>query len=84
MNIKLTDRQKTIVNSLRLNGSQESQRMLSELENGRLIVVDIDELCNLINNEFLMEGILPNFEPNAYGLELEALLDVVNRSRIRS
>ena len=57
--------------------------MLGELENGRVTVADIGELCTLINNEFLMEGILPNFEPNAYGLELEALLDVVNRPRIR-
>ena len=83
MKIELTERQKAIVNSLRLKGSEESQNMLGELENGRVTVADIDELCTLINNEFLMEGILPNFEPNAYGLELEALLDVVNRARLR-
>lgn len=83
MKIKLTEQQKAIVNSLRLKGPAESQNMLGELENGRVTVADIDELCTLINNEFLMEGILPNFEPNAYGLELEALLDVVNRPRIR-
>lgn len=83
MKIELTKQQKAIINSLRLKGSKESQNMLGELENGRVTAADIDELCTLINNEFLMEGMLPNFEPNAYGLELEALLDVVNRPRIR-
>ncbi|CAN5594273.1 hypothetical protein BH10PSE18_BH10PSE18_21920 [soil metagenome] len=84
MKIKLTERQKVIANSLRLKGSQESQKMLIELENGRLIMDDIEKLCTLINDEFMMEGILPNFEPNVYGRELEALLDVVNGARIRS
>lgn len=83
MKIELTDRQKTIVKSLRLKGSQETQRMLGDLENGKLTMADIETLCTLINEEFMMEGILPSFEPNAYGLELEALLDVVNRPRIR-
>ncbi|MBL3829142.1 hypothetical protein CU666_21765 [Pseudomonas syringae pv. actinidifoliorum] len=42
---------------------------------------EVDELCELISNEFLMNGIQENFEPNSYGLELELLLDTVNRSR---
>ena len=84
MKIELTERQKTIVNSLRLKGSKESQTILGELENGRLSIADIEELCTLINDEFLMEGIFPSFEPNVYGRELEALLDVVNSARIKS
>lgn len=84
MKIELTERHKVIVKTLRLKGSEEAQNMLGELENGRLTMVDVEELCNLINAEFLMEGILPNYEPNAYGLELEGLLDMVNRARIRS
>lgn len=40
---------------------------------------EIDALCGLINVEFMMEGILPTFEPNEYGLELEKLLDLINR-----
>ena len=39
-------------------------------------------LCNLINEEFMMEGIDENFEPTQYGRNLESLLDVINRSRI--
>jgi hypothetical protein len=83
MKIELTERQKAIVKSLRLKGSEESQHVLGELENGKLIEADIEVLCTLINDEFMMEGILPNFEPNAYGLELEEFLDMVNRTRIR-
>lgn len=45
---------------------------------------DIGALCDVINAEFMMEGILPNFEPNEYGLELEKLLDVINRPRLCS
>ena len=84
MKIDLTERQKTIVNSLRLKGLKEYQTMLGELENGQLSIADIEKLCTLINDEFLMEGILPSFEPNVYGRELEALLDVVNNARIKS
>jgi hypothetical protein len=84
MKIKFTERQKAILNSLLLKGSEKSQNMLGELENGRLTMANIEELCTLINDEFMMEGILPSFEPNMYGRELEALLDVVNRARIRS
>jgi hypothetical protein len=29
-----------------------------------------------------MHGLLPNYEPNEYGLELEALLNIVNRPRL--
>ena len=84
MKVELTEQQKTIVKSLCLKSSDDSQKILGELEKGRLTMADIEELCTVINNEFMMEGILPNFEPNAYGLELEALLDIVNRARIRS
>ena len=83
MKTELTARQKAILKSLPLGDLAKTQNMLGELENGRLTVAEIEELCTLINNELLMEGILPSFEPNAYGLELEALLDVVNRPRIR-
>lgn len=84
MKIELTERQKAIVNSLRFKGAEESQSMLGELENGRLTMTDIEAVCTLINEEFMMEGILPSFEPNAYGRELETLLDVVNSARTRS
>ena len=60
----------------------EAQLALAEkLLHGSLAPSEIDELCELISNEFLMSGIEENFEPNSYGLELELLLDAVNRGR---
>jgi hypothetical protein len=82
MKIELTERQKAILQSLCLKNKREVQTTFDELAKGRLLVSDIEELCTVINNEFMTEGILPSFEPNAYGLELEVLLDVVNRARI--
>lgn len=42
---------------------------------------EVDELCELISNEFLMNGVEESFESNSYGIELELLLDAVNRGR---
>jgi hypothetical protein len=41
-----------------------------------------NELCDLISNEFMLNGIQESFEPNDYGKELERLLDAVNRGRL--
>lgn len=60
----------------------EAQLALAEkLFHGSLAPIEIEELCKLISNEFLMSGIEESFEPNSYGLELERLLDAVNRGR---
>lgn len=83
MKIELTKRQKEIVKFLRSKGSEESQRVLRELENEELDLADVEVLCTLLNGEFLMEGIFPNFEPNPYGLELEMMLDVINKVRTK-
>ena len=55
--------------------------LAEKLLNGSLSSSEVDELCELISNEFLMNGIEESFEPNSYGLELELLLDSVNRGR---
>ena len=36
----------------------------------------------MVGNAAVLKGILPSFEPNQYGLELENLLDVINRPRL--
>lgn len=51
------------------------------LLNGSLSSGEVDELCELISNELLMNGVEESFEPNSYGIELELLLDAVNRGR---
>ena len=41
-----------------------------------------EEVCGLISREFLLTGLGSDDEPNARGLELEALLDAVNRPNL--
>jgi hypothetical protein len=82
MKLALTDRQKEIVNSLRVKDAGKNAAAFDNLEKGRMTFSEIDALCGLINGELMMEGILPTFEPNEYGLELESLLDLINRPRL--
>ena len=84
MNILLTDRQKEIINRLRVNDAGANSIAFDNLESGQMSTENIEALCGVINAEFMIEGILPNFEPNAYGIELENLLDVINRPRVGS
>ena len=64
-----------------LSGGDAQLALAEKLLHDSLASSEIDELCELISNEFLMSGIEENFEPNSYGLELELLLDAVNRGR---
>ena len=84
MKLLLTDRQKEILNSLRVKDAGKNIAAFDKLEKGELTFSEIDTLCGLVNDEFMMEGILPTFEPNEYGLELEKLLDLINRPRLTS
>jgi hypothetical protein len=82
--IPLTDEQSRLL--LRLcRSAKEGQLSLAEwlLIDGELSPREIDELCGLINAEFLLHGIEETWEPNDYGLELSHLLDAVNRRRFR-
>jgi len=80
----LTDRQKEIVSDLRAKDAGKNTAAFDSLEKEEMTFSEIDVLCGLINAEFMMEGILPTFEPNEYGLELESLLDLINRPRLSS
>lgn len=64
--------------------SAESLQLLlaEKLINEIISPYEIDELCELISNEFMMNGIQESYEPNDYGRELEKLLDAVNRGRL--
>lgn len=70
--------------SLHKHGTQEEKLLLNKLSDGLIEMSDIENLCALINNEFMMKGLLPSYEPSQYGIELENLLDVVNRPRIQN
>ena len=82
MNISLTVRQKEIINRLRISDAGANAVAFDNLESGQMSLENIETLCGIINAEFMMEGILQNFEPNAYGIELEGLLDAINRPRV--
>jgi len=84
MKLAPTDRQKEILSSLRVKDAGKNTAAFDSLEKGELTFSEIDVLCGLVNAEFMMEGILPTFEPNEYGLELERLLDLINRPRLSS
>jgi hypothetical protein len=82
MKIPLADRQKEILSKLRINDAEKNSLAFANLENGQVSFADVDALCSVINVEFMMKGILPSFEPNEYGLELEKLLDLINKPRL--
>jgi hypothetical protein len=83
MKIFPTDRQRAIMKDLRIKDAGKNHAAFGNFENGEMSVSDIDVLCDVINAEFMVEGMLPNFEPNEYGLELERLIDVLNGPGLR-
>lgn len=81
MSSLLTNVQWQLLYSLCFMAGAFQPTLTEKLLNGSLSSGEVDELCELISNEFLMNGVEESFEPNSYGFELELLLDVVNRSR---
>lgn len=81
MSSLLTSAQWQLLFSLCFMAGEFQQNLAEKLLNGSLSSSEVDELCELISNEFLMNGVEESFEPNSYGLELELLLDAVNRGR---
>jgi hypothetical protein len=79
---KLTERQVAILVSLRDRVSEEKKELLNRVLREQLPRGEIEAVCQLINDEFLMKGINPDYSPNEYGRELEQLLDAVNRPRL--
>lgn len=80
----LIDRQVDILNKLCSRDDASTLGLVQKAIDGTLNVHEIEKLCDLISGELLMEGIGPDFEPNKYGKELEALLDCINRKRLES
>jgi len=80
---QLTARQQEIIAVLRTKEGGLNSSVFQKLERQQLELNDIEILCSIINNEYMMEGVLPNLEPNPYGVELERLLDLINRPRVK-
>jgi hypothetical protein len=80
MKPNLTKRQKAILT--KVFKGKNVPCLIRDIENNNLNFDQIEEACNLLGGEFLMNGIDENFEATSYGIEVEALLDVVNRPRL--
>ncbi|RMQ44332.1 hypothetical protein ALQ04_02172 [Pseudomonas cichorii] len=81
MSSLLTSAQLQLLFALCFMAGEHQLALAEKLLNSSLLSSEVDELCELISNEFLINGIEESFEPNRYGLELELLLDAVNRGR---
>lgn len=58
----------------------EAPELLWMLDEGALLRRDdVMELEDVLSNEFSGNGLRPDFEPNAWGLEVEDILTAVNR-----
>ncbi|MDR1461153.1 MAG: hypothetical protein LBI78_05860 [Campylobacteraceae bacterium] len=55
---------------------------MQKLINGCSSKDEIEKMCDIISDEFLLNGITEDFEANAYGKELENILDIINRDRL--
>lgn len=79
----LSLRQQKILSNLCSSHDMLDVLLIKKITDGSLTSSDIEELCKLISNEFMLNGITEDFEPNEYGIELEGILDFVNNNRIR-
>jgi hypothetical protein len=82
MSTSLTNDQLRLLLGICRSAGSFQVRLADKLLNEKISSSEIDELCELISNEFMLNGIQESFEPNDYGRELERLLDAVNRGRL--
>ena len=57
--------------------------LIAKAQLGTATSDEVDILCEVINDDFLVKGIDDDFEANDYGKEMELLLDAVNTVRLR-
>ena len=82
MSTSLTNDQFRLLLGICRSAGSPKLYLAEKLINEKISSNEIDELCELISNEFMMNGIQESYEPNEYGRELEKLLDAVNRGRL--
>lgn len=57
--------------------------LIGKAQLGTVTSEEVDILCEVINNEFVLHGIDDDLEANDYGREMELLLDAINSVRLR-
>ena len=78
----LTKRQIEILETIRDKSSQRDFGIMDRAIKENLGNIDIQRACELLNDEYLMNGIEEDYTPNAYGKELEELLNSINAARL--
>ena len=78
----LSDRQITILKTIQKKASGRDAKLLDDAAVGNLERNDIQRVCELINDEYLMFGIEEDYSPNEIGLELQSLLNRLNAVRL--
>lgn len=63
---------------LEVNGHKYDEFMVY-FHNRTFPIWKIDQICEWINDEFMMYGLIEGELPNQYGVQLEQLLDLINR-----
>ena len=81
MKQKLTNRQIEIVKKVFPGADFNS--FIARIEGDDLHLQEIEMVCLALNNEFLMNGIDENFEATSYGMQIEDVIDIINRPRLR-
>jgi hypothetical protein len=81
MSQKLTNPQIEIIRKVFPNG--DFLAFIHRIENGDLSHAEIEEACLMLNDEFLLNGIDEEFEATIYGKEIEDVIDIINRPRLR-
>lgn len=84
MNNLLNPSQQNLIVSLCNDSDASTQSLAEKTIVGILTSNEVEVLCSLISNEFMLNGITESFEPNDYGKELEELLDAVNKIRVNN
>jgi hypothetical protein len=78
----LNDREKSLLRGVLHQYAGDRQDLLEAVETNSFSREERSEVCRLISKEFVRIGLGPDDEPNAVGLELESLLDAVNRPNL--
>lgn len=78
----LTDAMRQLLFALASLAGEPHLSLAEKLTEIALSSAETDVLCELVSNEFLMEGMQEDFEANGYGRDLELLLDALNHGRL--
>ena len=84
MSIQLNERQLSLISNIVASSGKCDLKVLDCLTNNLIAPNERQLILGLVEEELTAKGFGPDSEPTSYGLELEALIDVLNRPNIKS